>query len=62
MAEQVRSRLSLRRSLDKRRNSAIVRIQELAEEHSKLVAILKGLEIALEAPVPAIQAPVRTVS
>jgi hypothetical protein len=59
MAEQLRSRLSLRRSLDKRRNSAIVRIQELSEEHTKLVAILKGLEVALEAPSAAIRSPAR---
>jgi hypothetical protein len=59
MAEQLRSRLSLRRSLDKRRNSAIVRIQELSEEHTKLVAILKGLEVALETPSEAIRSPSR---
>jgi hypothetical protein len=48
MSDRFQSRTALRRSLDKRRNSAVLRLQALSEEHTKLVAILKGLESVLE--------------
>lgn len=42
-----RGRMSARRSLDKRRDSAVERLAALSAEHAQLLAILKGLESAL---------------
>lgn len=39
--------MSARRSLDKRRDSAVERLAALSAEHAQLMAILKGLESVL---------------
>lgn len=39
--------MSARRSLDKRRDSAVERLAALSAEHVQLLAILKGLESVL---------------